>query len=58
MGFIRWAVATFVAGRAINISPNINFLLASGAAVIAILALSLTKIKLSEIEIEKQNQSN
>ncbi|KRN91751.1 oligosaccharide MFS transporter [Pediococcus acidilactici] len=52
-GSLGWAVATFVAGRAINISPNINFLLASGAAVVAILALSLTKIKLSEIEIEK-----
>ena len=52
-GSFGWAAATFLAGRIININPNITFWLASLAGLLAMIALASTKIDLSMEEKEK-----
>ncbi len=52
-GSFGWAAATFLAGRIINIDPNITFWLASLAGLLAMIALAATKINLSVEEKEK-----
>lgn len=52
-GSAGWAAATFIAGRVINESPNTTFWLASGATVLAMLALAVTRINISSEEKEK-----
>ncbi|KRK97278.1 lacY protein [Companilactobacillus futsaii JCM 17355] len=52
-GSFGWAAATFLAGRIINIDPNITFWLASLAGLLAMIALAATKINLTVEEKEK-----
>lgn len=52
-GSFGWAAATFVAGRAINLDPNITFWLASIASILAMVSLAFTRINISEVEKEK-----
>lgn len=52
-GSFGWAAATFLAGRVINVSPNLTFWLASAAGVLAMVALAVTRVNISEDEKEK-----
>jgi len=52
-GSFGWAAATFLAGRVININPNITFWLASLAGLLAMISLALTKIDVTIEEKEK-----
>ena len=52
-GSFGWAAATFLAGHVINVSPNLTFWLASAAGVLAMVALAVTRVNISEDEKEK-----
>lgn len=52
-GSFGWAAATFLAGRIINISPNLTFWLASISGFLALIALTMTRVDISSDEKEK-----
>lgn len=51
-GSFGWAAATWCAGQSVNIDPNITFWLATAAALLTMIALSITKVEVSELENE------
>lgn len=52
-GSLGWAAAAWIVGKYIDSNPNLAFWLASIAIVIAALCFMLTKVELTEAEIEK-----
>lgn len=54
-GSFGWAAATYTTGIAMNINPNLAFVSASLAALIAIICLSMAKVEISDVEMKKAN---
>lgn len=54
-GSFGWAAATYTTGIAMNINPNLVFVSASLAALIAIICLSMAKVEISDVEMKKAN---
>ena len=54
-GSFGCAAATYTTGSAMNINPNLAFLSASLAALIAIICLSMAKVEISDVEMKKAN---
>lgn len=52
-GSLGWAAAAWIVGKYIDSNPNLAFWLASIAIVIAAFCFMLTKIELTEAEMEK-----
>lgn len=52
-GSLGWAAAAWIVGKYIDSIPNLSFWLASCAIIIAAICFKLTKIELTEDEIEK-----
>lgn len=52
-GSLGWAAAAWIVGKYIDSNPNLAFWLASIAIVIAAICFMLTKIELSEAEMQK-----
>ena len=52
-GSLGWAAAAWIVGKYIDSNPNLAFWLASIAIVIAAICFMLTKIELTEAEMEK-----
>ena len=52
-GSFGWAAATYTTGM--NINPNLAFVSASLAALIAIICLSMAKVEISDVEMKKAN---
>lgn len=54
-GSFGWAAATYTTGIAMNINPNLAFVSASLAALMAIICLSMAKVEISDVEMKKAN---
>ncbi|ECF4168697.1 MFS transporter, partial [Salmonella enterica subsp. enterica serovar Florida] len=52
-GSLGWAAAAWIVGKYIDSIPNLSFWLASCAIIVAAICFKLTKIELTEDEIEK-----
>ncbi len=52
-GSLGWAAATFVAGRVINIDVNLTFWIASLSALVALICVILTKVEISDQELQR-----
>lgn len=52
-GSFGWAAATYTTGIAMNINPNLAFVSASLAALLAIICLSVAKVEISDVEMKK-----
>ena len=52
-GSFGWAAATYTTGIAMNVNPNLAFVSASLAGVIAIVCLSIAKVEMSAVETQK-----
>ncbi|EGK0962755.1 oligosaccharide MFS transporter [Salmonella enterica] len=54
-GSLGWAAAAWIVGKYIDAIPNLSFWLASSAIVVAAICFMLTKIEMTEDEIEKND---
>ena len=54
-GLLGWAAAAWIVGKYIDSNPNLAFWLASVAIVIAAICFMLTKIELTEAEMQKSS---
>lgn len=52
-GSLGWATAAWIVGKYIDSIPGLSFWLASGAIIVAAICFMLTKIELTEEEIER-----
>lgn len=53
-GSLGWALATFFAGKLFNIDPDLNFIFASGCALIFLFSLSLVQVS----ALQDQHEQN
>ena len=54
-GSLGWAAAAWIVGKYIDTLPNLSFWLASCAIIVAALCFMMTKIELTDAEIQKTN---
>lgn len=52
-GSFGWAAATYTTGLAMNINPDLAFISASLAGVIALIALMIAKVEISKSDLQK-----
>ncbi|MDP1442130.1 MFS transporter [Priestia megaterium] len=57
-GSLGSASAAFMAGQFFNINPSINFWIASATAIILVIIILLTKVEMSQEEVERADSVN